>query len=95
MINKKAVVVTTSDRGLFFGYIEDDENCPKSIDLSGARNCLYWTKAVRGFIGLAITGPLEGCRIGPKCTEITLYNITSVIAASEKAIKKWEAEPWT
>jgi len=46
----RPVVVTTAHRGVFFGYAGDTSG--QTIKLERARNCVYWTSDVRGFIGL-------------------------------------------
>lgn len=89
---ERAVVVTTKHRGVFFGYTEKTDGDP--ITLKRARLCLYWSSDVRGFMGLAASGPSSGCRVGPAVDEIELREITSVIAVTADAVKRWEAAPW-
>jgi hypothetical protein len=45
-------------------------------------------------MGLAANGPSSSCRIGP-AADITLRNITAVIAITDNARAAWEAAPWT
>ena len=89
---KRAVVVTTEFKGVFFGYLEKESN--RTVVLSKARNCIYWTSEVRGFIGLAKSGPLSGCKVGPAADTLKLHSVTSIIDATEEAIKAWEKEIW-
>jgi hypothetical protein len=49
---------------------------------------------VRGFMGLASTGPSKSCRIGPPA-DITLRKITAVVEVTPEAVAKWEAAPWS
>lgn len=88
---ERAVVVTTAHRGVFFGYATDTEG--ETIALRGGRLCVYWSADVRGFMGLAATGPSKGCRIGPPAT-ITLRAITAVLECSPVAVEAWERAPW-
>ena len=88
---ERPVLVTTAHRGVFFGYARDTDG--DSITLRAGRLCIYWSRDVRGFMGLAANGPTQGCRIGPPAT-ITLRNITSVAEVTEAAVKAWEAAPW-
>jgi len=88
---ERAVLVTTAHRGVFFGYASDTDG--QTIKLRGARNCLYWDSKVKGFIGLASTGPIGGCRVGP-AADIELRDITCVAECSPEAVKAWEAAPW-
>jgi len=89
---ERAVLVTTEHRGVFFGYATATDG--ETITLRAARLCLYWSIDVRGFMGLASSGPTSGCRIGPPAA-ITLRNITSVVEVEPGAIKAWEAAPWS
>ena len=88
---ERAVVVTTAHRGVFFGYATDVSG--ETIKLRAARNCVYWSEKVRGFMGLAATGPDKQSRVGP-AADIELRNITSVIACTREAVAAWEAQPW-
>lgn len=86
----KAVLVTTEFRGVFFGFIKNDKKLPEEITLTNAKNCIYWSSETKGFLGLAATGPKNGCRIGAEIKEITLYKITSVTPVDEKAVEVWK-----
>lgn len=88
---KRAVIVTTAHRGVFFGYATDTDG--DTIELKRARLCVYWSADVKGFMGLASGGPTKTCRIGP-AADITLRSITAVVDVSEAAVKAWEAAPW-
>lgn len=87
----RAVIVTTAHRGVFFGYTSQTDG--ETITLTNARNCLYWSADVKGFMGLAATGPSASCRIGPRA-DITLRNVTAVLEVTPAAAAKWEAAPW-
>ena len=89
---ERAVVVTTTHRGVFFGYASDVDGV--IIKLRAARNCIYWSADVRGFMGLAATGPNKACKIGPSA-DISLRDITSVIECSPEATQAWESAPWS
>lgn len=88
----RPVVVTTSHKGVFFGYAEDTDS--KTIKLESARLAIYWSSDVQGFMGLASSGPTRGCRIGPPAT-ITLRDITSVLEVTPEAEEKWLKAQWT
>lgn len=89
---EQAVVVTTLHRGVFFGYATKTDGA--IIDLRAARNCLSWSSDIKGFMGLAATGPSKQCRVGP-AADISLRDITSVIKCSPEATKAWELAPWS
>lgn len=89
---EKAVLVTTAHRGVFFGYATDTDGA--TIKMRSARNCLFWSTELKGFLGLASTGPTKNCKIGP-AANIELRDITCVAECSPEAIVAWEAAPWT
>jgi hypothetical protein len=95
----KPVLVTTSDRGVFFGYLKGEASRER-VTITQARNCVYWVAQLRGFVGLAVTGPIPGCKIGPAAIEQTLYGsdkkpITSVTICTPEAVEAWESAPWS
>lgn len=90
---QKSVMVTTAHRGVFFGYLKGKPG--KTVTLTRARCCLYWTTDVKGFLGLASSGPSKECRIGPAVEEIELRDITSIVTVTDAAREKWEANPWS
>jgi hypothetical protein len=87
----RPVLVTTAHRGVFFGYA--DATRGDVIDLKRARLCIYWSADVRGFMGLASSGPSKTCKIGPPA-DIELRAITCVAEVTAEAAAKWEAAPW-
>ncbi len=89
---ERAVIVTTEHRGVFFGYAGDTSG--DVINLRAARNCVYWSSGVRGFMGLAATGPDKASKVGP-AADIEVRKITSVIECTPEAVKAWENAPWS
>lgn len=87
------VLVTTAHRGVFFGYLVGEPSKEKVL-LRNARNCLFWSAEVRGFLGLAERGPDRASRVGPVVPEQTLFDITSVSVCTPEAIEAWERSPW-
>lgn len=87
----RPVLVTTAHRGVFFGYATHTTG--PIIRLTRARNCIYWCADVRGFLGLAETGPTRGCKIGARA-DLELRDITSVAEVTPEAVKRWEDAPW-
>ena len=90
-MDQRAVIVTTAHRGVFFGYATDTDG--DKIRLERSRLCVYWSRDVRGFMGLASNGPTPTCRIGPPAN-IEVRNITAVLEVTPEAVAKWEAAPW-
>lgn len=87
-----AVIVTTEHRGVFFGYLESKTET--TAVLTQVRNCLYWSRKVKGFIGLAATGPDKDCRVGPAAPRMDINKVTSITECSEEAIHNWEQGFW-
>jgi hypothetical protein len=91
----KAVLITTENRGVFFGYMaEGDDHAPASVTLTDGRNCIYWSDSIRGFLGLASDGPDDYCRVGPRASKFTVYGVTSIADVTPEAVARWEAAPW-
>ena len=89
------LVVTTAHRGVFFGYFAAVTEDHKRITLTKARNCLYWTSTLHGFIGLATTGPNSKCRVGPAADQLELLDVTAIMQCSNDAVEAWEKAPWS
>lgn len=88
---ERAVLVTTEYRGVFFGYARFTDG--DTITLRAARNCVYWSADVRGFLGLAKSGPSASCRIGP-AADIELRRVTAVAEVTPEAEQAWLGAPW-
>lgn len=87
------LVVTTSYRGVFFGYGEPCRGT--ELRLERARMCVYWDATMRGVVGLASMGPGPLCRIGPAAPAITLTGVTAIMECTAEAVEAWESEPWS
>ena len=90
--SERAVLVTTQHKGVFFGYAT--ETGGTTIRLRAARLCVYWTADLRGFMGLASSGPQKGCRIGP-AVDMEVRDITSVSECTPEAVAQWEKNIWS
>jgi len=89
----KAVLLTTKHRGVFFGYIDGDDDTRNPV-VADCRNVLWWDASVRGFLGLAANGPNDKCRIGP-AANVKIYDVTSVADVTPAAEDKFKAAPWS
>ena len=94
MTEKRAVVITTEHRGVFFGYVEDDTKLPNEITLSQARMSVYWSADVKGVLGLAANGPSKDCRVTHSVPTFKTYKVTAVIDCTKEAAEKWEQNLW-
>lgn len=86
--DKKAVLVTTEFRGVFFGYLAEREG--NWVALERARCAIYWNTS-GGFLELAEDGPNDGSRIGSVAPRIELFGVTSISDVTAKAEEKWNA----
>lgn len=87
-------VVTTQHRGVFAGTLHSKSDDAKTVVLTDARMCVYWSRVTHGVLGLAAKGPNAECRVGPAVPSLCLYGVTAVIEMTDEAAKAWEAEPW-
>ena len=100
-MQRRFVVVTTGTgrRGVFAGTLEaqtSGENSPGfSVVLTDARNCIYWSEATHGVLGLAANGPADGSRVGPAVPRLEIDGVTAIIDCNDAARERWESEPWS
>ena len=90
MKKNRPVLVTTANRGVFFGYLSKRSSA--SVTLLRGRNCICW-RGLRGFIDLANSGPNTKCRVGAP-GDIELFNVVSITEVTPEAVVKWESAPW-
>lgn len=92
----QAVMVTTQWRGVFFGYCAEDYDTdyPERVILVNIRNCIRWHESIKGFLGLAASGPNDRCRIGPPSPRAVVFGITLISDVSDEAVRAWEKAPW-
>lgn len=86
----RAVLVTTANRGVFFGYATKTDG--HTVKLTNARNCIYWSRQCGGFMGLAANGPVGDSRVGARA-DIEVRNVTSVTEVTDSAAKVWNEKP--
>ncbi len=91
---KRFVVVTTEHRGVFAGFLNGSDDTAKTVALTDAQMCVYWSANVQGILGLASSGPQKGSKVTPKIPRIVLQAVTSVMDATDEAVKAWHARPW-
>jgi hypothetical protein len=91
---KKSVplMVTTAHKGVFFGYGQPTN--AKTIRITQARMCVYWSADCKGVLGLASGGPTASCKVGPAVPALTIMDVTSITEVSPEAAQAWEAAPW-
>ena len=92
--NDRFVMLTTSDRGVFAGVLEEHDLDRKRATLNECRMCVYWPANNRGVMGLASDGPKSGAKITPAVPKAEIENVTMVCDCTPRAVKMWRAEPW-
>lgn len=96
---ERAVVVTTSKRGVFFGRTSgslQDALEATTLDLRGARMCMYWDSSRGGVLGLPEQGPGSACNVGERAsgvTELPAEDITSITDCTPAATRAWDDAP--
>jgi hypothetical protein len=91
----RPVVVTTEHRGVFFGFLDGQVDTEKTLAITDAQMCVYWPTSTKGILGLASTGPTKGAKVTPSVPRIVLQSVTSVMDATEEAVKAWQSRPWS
>ena len=89
------VLVTTEYRGVFFGELISRDDDKRVVSLKDAKNCVSWSSSVKGFMGLASTGPDGNCRIGPTVPQLDLIGVTSITTCTDTASDAWRSQPWS
>ena len=87
----KAVLVTTQHRGVFMGYVPDEQDMnARTMRLENAKCAIYW-KTKKGVAELAHIGPNKESIIGSPATIEALHDITAVWAVTAKAEDAWQS----
>jgi hypothetical protein len=94
-VKKRPVVVCTEHRGVFFGLLNGSSDTDKTVSLTDAQMCVYWSAATKGVLGLASVGPQKGSRVTPVVPKLTLQAVTAVIDVTKEAEKMWRSQPWS
>jgi hypothetical protein len=87
---KRAVIITTKYRGVYFGYLESHNEERESCVLTNARMAIYWG-TTKGVDQLAASGPTSTSKLGALAPKVWLPGLTSVSDCTEAAIAAWEA----
>lgn len=92
MKGKIAVLVTTSYKGVFYGYMDREDMAKDIITLYSAHNVISWSSDVNGFLGLTNKGPSKSCRISAKAGgPFQVRSITSITECSKESSEKFDS----
>ncbi len=91
------VVVFDSNRGMYFGYVEEIDIDRKIIRLSRARHCFMRAATgmpdCEGNYSLAVVGPIGRSRVGPR-VDMIVFDVSKIIQCTDDAVKAWEEAKW-
>lgn len=88
----KFVMVTTAHKGVFGGILVSQDG--DTVRLKEPRMCVYWSRDVRGVVGLAANGPTASCKVTAACLDADIKSVTGVFLCTDDAAEAWRAEPW-
>lgn len=87
----KPVLITTQHRGVFMGYVPDDQDMTaRTMALKTAKCAIYW-KTKKGVAELAEIGPSDESRIGSPADIEAIHDITAVWAVTTEAEAAWKS----
>ncbi len=89
--SERLVVVLTEFKEIFCGWTTDVTG--DRIQLRNARQACYYSEQTHGLLGLAVTGPAKGSKIGP-AANIEVRCVVNVIECQQSAIEVWENAKW-
>lgn len=93
-MKKIPVLITTTGRGVFFGYIDEKDIDKDPIAVKDMQMVVYWSADVKGVFGLCVNGPSNACRVSKPVNNRQLKNIESITDVSKAAEKQWKSCPW-
>lgn len=89
-------VVTDSHGGIYGGELEAVFEGGNALTING-RHCFSYVatgKTDNGIYALAVCGPLDGSRCGPK-VRMLIRDIATVTDCSDEAKERWEVTGWS
>lgn len=87
-------MVTTSSKGVFAGILKAFDAETGVAEMEEVRMCVYWSRSVRGVLGLAKGGPDSACKVTVATPSAVLTGVTGVFDCADVAAAAWRAEPW-
>jgi len=85
-INKWVIVCTDEKKkGVFYGKLVEFNREEDYVILENARMIVYWCSELKGVLGLAEKGAIEGCRVSSVVPRILLIGISAIIDTTKEA----------
>lgn len=91
MAKERLVVVLTEFKEIFCGWTNDTSG--DRIKLRQARQACYYSEGTHGLLGLAVTGPAKGSRVGP-AADMEVRKPVNVIECTPEAAEAWSTAKW-
>lgn len=88
---ERLVIVLTEFKEIFCGWSSDVSG--DRIKLRNARQAVYYSAETHGLLGLAVTGPARGSKIGP-AANMEIRRVVNVVECSQAATQAWENATW-
>lgn len=92
------VLITTKNRGIYFGEINWDTRHNEVIDVRNMRHVYYYTAPAgsdKGTFSLVTIGPQSGSRVGPVVEMACLHDIATVCVCTTDAVKAFSESTWS
>lgn len=90
-VEEKMVVVLTEFKEIFCGWTTDYNS--EVVNLRDARQACYYSSDTHGILGLAVSGPAKGSRIGD-AANIQCRRVVNIIECSSAAQEAWRKAKW-
>ena len=92
---RRPVLILDTHRGIYFGYLVDEQNAGRTVVVENARHCFTYGvhPGHEGTYGLASGGPVKGSRIGPRWSG-KIHDVSKVIDCTPAAVERWESSEW-
>ena len=84
----RPVLVTTTHKGVFFGYVSESTTNKESFNLKQAKMAIYWG-TTKGVMQLANTGPTS-LSIISKPADIEVRGVNLVMEVTPEAEEVWK-----
>lgn len=88
---ERLVVVLTEFKEIFCGWTLDTST--DAINLRQARQACYYSADTHGLLGLAVTGPAKGSKVGP-AADIEVRKVVNIIECTPEAGEAWRVAQW-
>lgn len=85
------VIVTTAERGIYFGYMQTDAQAPAKVELDNARVIVEWDTGDKGFLFMAVNGPATIATVSVAVPTLTVFGVTSIAACTPEGAAAFDA----